>query len=401
MHNVTRSAGQLVRRLKALSPMLVAVLVASNLVNAQVSPDTASNLAGLTITAQYLYAAGSSTDHTRGLIAGYRVGSGGTLTPTGQVFPIREGASTLLQSAQGAKLFASSFASIWSFAVRPTTGVLQFISVARFPANVTLAGLAINPQSTLLFAVKNTLSGTTLSTAITAYRIGASGSLTAMATTQVANLTGSVVVDRSGRFVYAAAEGPNFTTAIAQLRINAANGALTPVNTFPVSAISGNTISQLAVHPNGKTLYAATGSFPGVDALSINTTTGALSEKGFAFCGCDRGPDFGGQLVVDPRGTVLFEGTGQDAGISVYTINQTTGLLTPVPASFQLFRIGPVTLSVDGTGRFLYGTDQFAATISGFTVTDAGGVTPLARPPVPLPSSMAVGPVLQVVSVRR
>src|SRR5512146_531084 len=85
----------------ALLFTLLALLAASLLAPAQTS-------SGLSITAQYLYASGSNTSHTNGLIAGYKIGSGGALTFTGQAFSVREAPTSMVQSARGAKLFAAS-----------------------------------------------------------------------------------------------------------------------------------------------------------------------------------------------------------------------------------------------------------------------------------------------------
>jgi 6-phosphogluconolactonase (cycloisomerase 2 family) len=404
--------------------LLLAVTGLCATAQAQTPADDSLSSAPSTITAQYLYALASSTSGN-GLIAGFRIGRGGGLTFTGQAFPIRLasggsigfsfGFGTLVQSARGAKLFAAGgacvgaglcSASIWTFAVAPTTGILQLASLLRIPTNQFPVTMAINPQSTLLFVLKRIDPGTSNDISrITTYRIAPSGALTPIASVRIAPTAGGLAVDPAGRFLYASTTTVNGPVTIAQFAVNATTGVLTFVRRFSDSNLSSFSDAHLAIHPSGRFLYASTtqGSF--VLTFSINSVTGALSDLQLARCNCDLGPEFGGITVISPRGTVLFANTQNDPGISVYTINTSTGLLTPIPEAFTPFVPGQqAPFTVDGTGKFLYLVDaDFSAlhSISAFAVTDSGGLTQLVNSPFSLPSSIGEVRALRVVSVRR
>src|SRR5215510_2985266 len=64
--------------------------------------------------------------------------------------------------------------------------------------------------------------------------------------------------------------------------------------------------------------------------------------------------------------------------VSGYTINATTGTLTPIPGSPFAAGAAPSSLAVDPTGKFTYVANQFSNDVSGYTINaTTGTLTPI------------------------
>jgi len=348
-----------------------------------------------TVTAQYLYAFGSAPSGTQGRIAGYRIAADGTLTQTQGALPVSEIVFFTLPSAQGAKLFALGQHKIWVFAVNPADGTLKLLSSTVFPQNVIGTGMVLNPASNLLFVAKTVDPGTANQVhRITTYKVATTGVITSVASSVVANLLGSMAVDNTGRFLYANVANPDFTFSTERFTINSTTGALTFAGTSPVSAETPNNI---VIHPNNTFVYEGLLT-PEVVALTRNPTTGALTRTQTIQCSCDTGPDFGTRALLNGRGTVVVQGTGQDAGIAIYTVDQTTGQLTPQSGSFIPLQVGPPPFTVDTANGLIYAVD--GNNLNGYHVTDAGVTSPTTQAHVPVPVDDSVLG-LQVLAVKR
>ena len=91
-------------------------------------------------------------------------------------------------------------------------------------------------------------------------------------------------------------------------------------------------------------------------------------------------------ITVDPTGQFAYV-TGHQfgpAGISAFTIDATTGSLTPVPGS--PFPTGALTGApvVDPTGRFLYVTSALGDQLWAYAIDATGALTPVPGSPFPL-----------------
>jgi 6-phosphogluconolactonase (cycloisomerase 2 family) len=111
---------------------------------------------------------------------------------------------------------------------------------------------------------------------------------------------------------------------------------------------------------NKQFLYVPVGGLANIEAFSITRASGtltAISGSPFASQPADD------TVTTDPNGRFLFVGGKNSPSISVYQINATTGALTPVPGSpFRSFNVGFAnSLTVDGTGKFLYVGQTFSS----------------------------------------
>lgn len=167
-------------------------------------------------------------------------------------------------------------------------------------------------------------------------------------------------------------------------------------------------VAFIAIHPNGKFLYATGGGF-GVHAFSIDAVSGALNEIGaFGATGVRLGANvIGGGIVIRPSGDYLFTsgasvaraGGGFTGALNAFKIN-TDGTLTIDPDSPFTLEVSSDTsapnIAVTPNGRFVYVSDfNFTRHVSGFEILKPGGalLTSVGAPATASsPYSLAVDP---------
>jgi 6-phosphogluconolactonase (cycloisomerase 2 family) len=176
----------------------------------------------------------------------------------------------------------------------------------------------------------------------------------------------ALAVDPSGKFAYVANEGcPDaFAGNVSMYAINSTNGTLTssgpPVTTGDFGADS------VAVDPSGKFAYVANwgeGNTAGsVSMYVINGTTGTLTITGTTVAPCTAPPSPGScapwSLAVHPSGKFVYvanEGGFTPTSVSIYAIDPTTGVLTPIGTVAVDGRA--ISVTVDPSGKFAYVAD--------------------------------------------
>ena len=231
------------------------------------------------------------------------------------------------------------------------------------------------PISNAEFLFATTSTGQVLSSAID-HSSGALGS-----PASVAGPTMSLGLAAAGsQFLYAS----DFQTAqLYGYSINASSGVLTPINGSPFSTGVLSLPAGLATTPTGKFLYAMDVSK--VDAFGINATSGVPTATSGS-------PFFSGtglQGVVSPSGQFLFQ-TDVDPpnGVFAFTIDATTGALTDVPGSpfpvpnQTVLNSTPFAIAIDPSGKFVYEALTFTDQIAAWSVNQTTGVlTPVPGSP--------------------
>ena len=227
-----------------------------------------------------------------------------------------------LASSQGSTHFyAADAGTVDGFTINATTGVPAPISGSPFPSGTNLF-LTTDPAGKFLFASDEDPPGGILAFTID----GATGALTAVpgspfaipGQTVLNSQPTGIVIDASGRFLYAALNGSN---QIAAFSITSGTGVLTPVPGAPF--LSGTNPLNLAA--SSKFLYADSVDLT-IWGYAIDSTTGALAPVAgspFAFSAAG--------MVMDPSGRFLF-GT-RLPGVEVFSVNTSTGAMTPVAGS--------------------------------------------------------------------
>ncbi|MGC2473025.1 MAG: beta-propeller fold lactonase family protein [Candidatus Sulfotelmatobacter sp.] len=172
----------------------------------------------------------------------------------------------------------------------------------------------------------------------------------------------------SNRYLYASIPGAN---EIVAFREDPNSGALVQLVGSPITA--GQAVQSLALHPSNKFLYAAnSGATPtGTISLFDISNGGALTEH-TPRVNAGTAPTL---LAMDPSGKYLYVANSGSFDISVFLIDPTHGLLTPVAqtggatAGIGLSALN-MALSPSGSMLFVTGQNGTQGYIEEFTVTN-------------------------------
>jgi 6-phosphogluconolactonase (cycloisomerase 2 family) len=180
--------------------------------------------------------------------------------------------------------------------------------------------------------------------------------------------------------------------------VNPSTGALTSVSGSPFMVGPNQGAEGMAVDPAGKFLFVTQPNTSQVAVFSINST-GQLKAVGLY-----PASSFPVQAVVNPSGNFLYVSNNQDplGGISAYSIDSSTGVLTPVSGSPfpTLINGGPIGMAIHPNGKFLY-IAMAGTTVDGNQIVvesiDAatGALSPVPGSPFPtgaVPQSVVFNP---------
>jgi|GEM_PF-6402707 len=201
------------------------------------------------------------------------------------------------------------------------------------------------------------------------------GNLTEMSTSPYDDTVNfdSVAVDQLGKFVYAYG-----ASQVSAYSIQPGTGQLTAVSGSPFAAdASGQQFEvasdRIAISQDDKYLYAATS--VGIDAFSIDTTTGGLTKVSGSPFAASAGVAF---ALSTPASGFLYETTtSQSTPIFGYSIDSNTGALTSLPSSSSP-SCSASNLSSPANGKFLFGASCGMFQID----SNSGALTLLASDPL-------------------
>ncbi len=176
--------------------------------------------------------------------------------------------------------------------------------------------------------------------------------------------------DAAVEYVYVTNDGDR---SISAYKINATTGALTHVKGL---FSTGTYPYGLAVDPSGKFAYVTNYGDNTVSGYSINATTGALKRVAGSPFAVGIEP-YG--LAVDPTGKFVYVansayfGQNDDGSVSAFTINATSGTLTPVFGSPFAAHLYPFDVVVDPKGKFVYVTNRVSDDVSAYKINATSG----------------------------
>jgi hypothetical protein len=255
------------------------------------------------------------------------------------------------------------------FSVDQANGALTLVTTYTTTTD-NCSYVAIDPTGRFLY------SGTSLATTPDTFFYSidqTTGALTSLGSIRSSgNGLSDVAVDPTGRFVYVVSHYPFGVTSI--YSINQTTGILTSVGSL--GAMLNYTDAgpaQVAIHPSGK-FFFHTGNggynYGGIGVYYIDPITGLLvpgpGEVGpGGFLGVY-------PLAVDPSGKYLYSTVTSTKSLYVYSINQYTGVLTPIVDTPGTIPVGtsPQKLTIDPTGRFMYLNTPGDGTITVFTLNN-------------------------------
>ncbi len=167
--------------------------------------------------------------------------------------------------------------------------------------------------------------------------------------------------------------------------LDPSSGALTPVagSPFASGATPQGNLGGIVTDPRCKHVYA--GNWGGtVSGYSIDPTTGNLTPvPGSPFAAGTQSA----WVAIDPTSTYLYAINYGDSTISAYTIAG-KGVLSPITGSpFALDGVNPDFAVIDASGKFLYVANQSSNDVSALTISSTGALTAVSGSPFAVGSS--------------
>jgi 6-phosphogluconolactonase len=294
----------------------------------------------------------------------------------------------------GQFLYVSNFDldDIWGYSIDATGGALTPVPGSPFhlPAAAGPSGVAVDSSGSFLYVAA--ISGS--SAGVTGFTINSTtGAL--MPITGSPFGTGFVnpyAIAVNGDFVYVT---DIYNDSISVLAINTSTGVLTQISGSPFP--TGITPQSIAVDPlNGGYVYVANNSDNTVSGYSINASTGALTPVTGSPFKAGIGPLSDAVAIevnvdlnsaVDPIDvrSFLYVANGSENDVSGFSVDQSSGGLTPISGSPFKAGTGPGSVAVDPAGHFLYVGNLNSENVSAFSVDDLTGIlTPVAGSPFPV-----------------
>ena len=260
---------------------------------------------------------------------------------------------------------AEDAATISMYTINPMTGVLTPTTPATVPTGFLPQGIAIDPLGKFVYTANSD------DNTVSMFTINQNTGLltpTSPAAVPAGRSPDAVTVDPTGKFAYAANQDDD---TISMYNINPSTGVLTP--TTPATVPTGGSPFQITVSPNGKFAYVPNENDDNVTGLSqytINSETGVLTPNTPEFVTTGEQPT---GVAVDLSGKFAFVVNRMDSSISMYTIDPVTGNLT----SNGIAGTGgsPFRIVVDPSGKFVYTANE-SAPLSIFTLGTNGVLTP-------------------------
>jgi 6-phosphogluconolactonase (cycloisomerase 2 family) len=250
---------------------------------------------------------------------------------------------------------------------------------------------------------------------------GAIAQTTGITQGQAAGFAGSnyAAVDPYGRFVYVSDDGSNTSVypsgSISGFTVNQTTGALTPISGVAPFTTGLSVPEDIIIDHTGSYLFAINygatgGTTPGaVTAYSINQTTGALTPLSTgATIPTGDGPEF---ATWDPTGTYLYVANNVDNTVSGYSLG-TGGVLTSLGTALAVPNaVSVLNVAVSPNGSYLYvldggnagATPTVDGQVYGFTLTSGvPSTTPISGTPVAAgvgPTGIVIDPTSSLIAV--
>jgi 6-phosphogluconolactonase len=257
-------------------------------------------------------------------------------------------------------------ANIAGFTV--SSSAINTISGSPFSLGVSPSALAITPSNSYLYVAS-------LAGGIFAYSIGSGGALTIAnsGSAVVSGISPSVIaIDSTGNWLLAVDPTP---TAYV-FSINSGNGTLTSAGSV---ALAAGSPYAMTFTPSNSLVYVALGT-GGVAILTFNSSSGVLTNNNQVLPPKQSVDAIQG-LAVNPAGTYLYASETGINGIRVLSINATSGALTEATGSPYTAGTGPSGLLIDSTGSYLYAANRGSANISAFLLSSTGALTQISGSP--------------------
>lgn len=278
---------------------------------------------------KFLYAA---NENGQGMVSAFAIEPGGMLKALNSVSSKGSGPCHLTLDQKGKWLFVANYnnGSVASYAVNADGSLSEAITAVQHQGSSVNPGrqrgphaheTVISPDNKLLFVPDLGMDKVMI------YRFDDKGVLTPNDPPFIAIAPGSgprhMAFDPKGKFVYVLTE---MTDAVVAFSYDGKGGAkeIQTISSVPADYTGQKSGAEIAVHPNGKFLYASNRSHNSISVFTIDAK-GALTAAGNV-------PSQGKtprHFVIDPTGAWMAVSNQDSDNIVVFKIDAKTGGLTP------------------------------------------------------------------------
>jgi 6-phosphogluconolactonase len=313
--------------------------------------------------------------------------TGGLTGPVGSplAFPTSTpfgGISQIATDPSGQFLYLLDYSGVYVYAINRNTGALTAVAGSPFEAGSIPTSLAFDASGNYLYVAGYSGVIAPVNGVISAYSVNSSGALVPLAKYAVPSDLSTIVA--AGNYLYVAGF---YTNSVTVFSIGPMGELSENVPASPFSTDTGP--YGIVADPSGSVLYTANAGMPtateatpgSISAFTIDSSTGALTPVP----GSPQAIAVHGAISMDPMGKFLL--VPEISGVSVYAINTTTGALSAVAGSPFSAGTDPSVVSVGPTAQVAYVVNDGSANVSEFTLESTGALTPLAGSPVPVGSN--------------
>ena len=273
-----------------------------------------------------------------------------------------------------------SLSTVSMYTINSTTDILVPTSPATVPTGFYPQEIAIDPLGRFVYTANSddsTVSMFSINQTTGVLTPTSPATVSTMVPGNVLSIPSFLTVDPAGKFLYVTASLTN-NAAVLMFSIDQTTGLLTP--TSPASVLNFGTPFQVVVSPNGKFAYVVNNSSGGTNTngvaqYTVNSTTGVLTPNTPAYVPAGNGPT---AVAVDPTSHFAYVVNRSDNSVSMYTIDPSTGNLTlNIGPTHSAGIVGtgsqPFRIAFDPSGKFVYVTNENAP-VSIYTVNTDGGL---------------------------
>jgi 6-phosphogluconolactonase (cycloisomerase 2 family) len=296
-------------------------------VNGQIRP------AGFLYTVSSNYYFGNTVNS----VTGFQLLSNGAIAPTGQspvkanVFPI-----SVASDKSGYRLYVADYISgdVFAYYIYRNDGYIHPVPGSPFPVKRSVTVVAVHPSGHFVYGARNERAA---GDGIAVFAVQSNGSLVQIPGSPYSTETGpqAIAVDPNGHYLYVA-DGSGF---IDEFTIDETSGQLTPLSGSPIAL----TTTKPACGPFptdiidylSKRLYTANSFDDSISGFNITSTTGTISQ-------------ISGSPWPDEGGCNISPGA---------------------PSAFN-----PESITIDGSGKFLYGVNQDTEEIAIYAIQANGAL---------------------------
>jgi 6-phosphogluconolactonase len=299
------------------------------------------------------------------------------------------GITQVATDPSGQVLYLLHYSGVHAYAIDRNTGALTAVAGSPFESGSVPTSLAFDASGTHLYVAGYSGAVAPVNTVISAYSVNSSGALAPLAKYAVSSELSTIVA--AGSYLYVAGF---YTNSITVFSIGSTGELIENVPGSPFATDTGP--YSIVADPSGSVLYTANSGVPtateatpgSISAFTIDSSTGALTPV----TGNPQPIAVHGAISIDPTGEFLF--VPETNGVSVYAVNTTSGALSAVAGSPFSAGTAPDSVSIGPTNGVVYVVNGGSANVSEFTLESTGALTALAGSPVPVgnnPGHIAFG----------